>query len=90
MEFVVDEVVRVYIPKKHDIPTAPTIAAVGSAPRLVFFAAEADTASSTITGSKLHRAFVDKHSVHNAEARRFAKKVSRGAGELRFKGRQRL
>ena len=49
LEFVVDEIVRVHVTEQHDIPSATTIATIGPAPRLIFFAAKADTAPPTIT-----------------------------------------
>ena len=49
LEFVVDEIVRIHVTEQHDITSATTIATIGPAPRLIFFAAKADTAPPTIT-----------------------------------------
>ena len=73
--FVVDEIVRVYIAYEDNVPSSATVSTVRAAPRLIFFPAEADTAPSTITSRKLYCAFVDEHSIHDAEARAFAKGV---------------
>jgi hypothetical protein len=50
LKFVVHEVIRVYVANQHDIATAAAIAAVGAAPRLIFFAAEADASPSAVAG----------------------------------------
>ena len=54
LEFVVDEIVRVHVTEQHDITSATTIATIGPAPRLIFFAAEADTAPPTVTSRQFH------------------------------------
>jgi hypothetical protein len=54
LEFVVDEIIRVHVTEQHDITSATTIATVGPAPRLIFFAAKADTAPPTITSRQFH------------------------------------
>ena len=47
---VVDQVVGVHVPEQDHVPAAATIAAVGSAPRLIFLPAEADAAPAPVPG----------------------------------------
>ena len=70
---VVHEVVRVDVADEDDVAAPPAVAAVGAAPGLVFFPAEAHAAAPAVTGLKFNCALVDKHSGDNTEARAFAK-----------------
>ena len=47
----------------HDIPATSAIAAVGTAERNEFFAAETDTAATTVAGLHAHRGFIDEFHV---------------------------
>jgi hypothetical protein len=86
LKYVVDEVVRVHVADQHDIAAAPAIPAVRAAPRFVLLAPETDTAPPSITRGKLHCAFVDKHSVHDAERATFAKGLCNPAKWLSARG----
>jgi hypothetical protein len=80
---VIDEVVGVHVPKENHVSAPAAVAAVGSAPRLIFLPAEADAASSPVPGSQLHSAFVDEHPNEDADAAGFAKgSVTRAAPAL--------
>src|SRR5690606_22302794 len=73
LELVVDQVVRVHVADEHDVSAAPPVAAIRAAPGFVFLPPETDTAAPTIPCRQLDCAFIDEHSVHDAEARAFAK-----------------
>ena len=59
--------------EQNDVTPAPAIAAVGPAPRLVFFAAKTDTTTPAFTCGEFHCAFIDEHISDDAEAGGFAK-----------------
>ena len=73
LKLVVDEIVRVHVAEQDDVTAAAAIAAVRTAPRLVFFAPETDATTPAITGCELHRAFINKHARNDAERVTFAK-----------------
>jgi hypothetical protein len=54
LKLVIDEIVRVHVSNQHDISTAAAVAPVGSAPRLVFFAAEGHAPAPAVTGRQFH------------------------------------
>src|SRR6185295_16370373 len=84
--FVVDEIVRVDVAQENDVATPAAIATVGPAPRFIFLAPKTDTTAPAITRRKLYCAFVNKHSIHDAEGRRFAKGVNPGRRDIAFPG----
>src|SRR5690606_8729383 len=57
---VVDEVVRVVLSHEHQVAALAAVTAIGSAPRLVFLAPEADAPSAAVAGKGFDDALVDE------------------------------
>src|SRR5271157_4119366 len=76
LELVVDQVVRVVVPKEDDVPSPSAVAAVGPPPGLVLLAAERDAAAPAVAGDNLDHAFIDKHGSEATEKPRAIKSRS--------------
>jgi hypothetical protein len=66
--FAVNEIVRVVVADQDHVASPPAIAAVGSAPRLEFFAAEAGATAPAVPSLYLDDTFVDKHARYCAQS----------------------
>ena len=81
LELVVDEIVGVHVAEQHDVAAVAPVAAVGPAPRLVFFPAKGNAAASAVAREEFHCAFVNKHSTTMQMAARLPRGVPSRACE---------